>query len=152
MLRLVLSKEHMRRLLFATTAALLICGVGSATEAGRSVPWHLKDAAFRIRIEKDSAYSQIPDVHLSDLKKKKNWTGTYYRLNGKVYKKGITMTCPGKATYKNQKQHRRFVALAGLNDKADSDMSVILEVFADKRRLYKSEPVTKHKPDYFYKQ
>ncbi len=146
MLRIVLSKEHMRRLLFAAVAALLICRIGSATEAGRSVPWHLKDAAFRIRIEKDSAYSQIPDVHLSDLKQKKNWTGTYYKLNGKVYKKGITMTCPGKATYKNQKQHRRFVALAGLNDRADSDMSVIFEVFADKRRLYKSEPVTKHMP------
>ena len=146
MLRIVLSMEHIRRLLFAAAAALLICGTGSAAETGRSVSWHLEDAAFRFRIEKDPAYSQIPDVHLSDLKKKRNWTGSYYRLNGKVYKKGITMSCPGEASYKHEKQHRRFVALAGLNDRADSDMSVSFEVYADKRRLYKSEPLTKHMP------
>jgi len=149
MLRIVLSIEQIRRLLCAVAATLLICGIGSAADAGRSVPWHLEDAAFRFRIEKDSAYSQVPDVHLSDLKKsedKRQWSGTYYRLNGKVYKKGITMSCPAKVTYKHQKQHGRFVALAGLNDRADSDMSVSFEVYADKRRLYKSEPLTKHMP------
>ncbi|MCH8120068.1 MAG: NPCBM/NEW2 domain-containing protein [Planctomycetes bacterium] len=146
MLKIVLSIEHIRRLLFAVAAALLICGIGSAAETGRSVSWHLEDAAFRFRIEKDPAYSQIPDVHLSDLKKKRNWTGAYYRLNGKVYKKGVTMSCPGEASYKHEKQHRRFVALAGLNDRADSDMSVSFEVYANKRRLYRSEPLTKHMP------
>jgi len=145
-------------LLWSAVAAFLIClpcfaftkqnGEGAA-ETRRSVPWHLEDAALRFRIEKDPAYSQIPDVHLSDLKKskdKRQWSGTYYRLNGKVYKKGITMSCPGEVTYKNQKQHRRFVALAGLNDRADPNMSVSFEVFADKRRLYRSEPITKHMP------
>jgi len=149
MLRIVLSIEQIRRLLCAVATTLLICGIGSAADAGRSVPWHLEDAAFRFRIEKDPAYSQVPDVHLSDLKKsedKRQWSGTYYRLNGKVYKKGITMSCPAKVTYKHQKQHGRFVALAGLNDRADSDMSVSFEVYADKRRLYKSEPLTKHMP------
>ncbi len=146
MLKIILSIEHIRRLLFAAAAALLICGTSSASETGRSVPWHLEDAALRFRIEKDPAYSQIPDVHLSDLKKKRKWTGSYYRLNGKVYKKGINMTCPREVTYKHEKQHRRFVALAGLNDGADSDMSVSFEVYADKRRLYKSEPLTKHMP------
>jgi len=145
-------------LLWSAVAAFLIClpcfaftkqnGEGAA-EAERYIPWHLEEAELRFRIEKDPAYSQIPDVHLSDLKKskdKRQWSGTYYRLNGKVYKKGITMTCPGKVTYKNQKQHRRFVALAGLNDRADSNMSVSFEVFADKRRLYRSEPITKYMP------
>ena len=146
MLKIVLSIEHIRRLLFAAATALLICGIGSAAETGRSVSWHLEDAAFRFRIEKDPAYSQIPDVHLSDLKKKRKWAGSYYRLNGKVYKKGITMSCPGEASYKHEKQHRRFVALAGLNDRADSDMSVSFEVYADKRRLYRSGPLTKHMP------
>ncbi len=146
MLRIVLSIEHIRRLLFVAAAALFVCNIGWAAETGRSVSWHLEDAAFRFRIEKDPAYSQIPDVHLSDLKKKRNWTGTYYRLNGKVYKKGITMSCPAKVSYKHEKQHRRFVALAGLNDRADSDVSVSFEVYADKRRLYKSEPLTKHMP------
>ena len=70
MLRIVLSIEHIRRLLFAAAAALLICGTSSAAETGRSVPWHLEDAALRFRIEKDPVYPQIPDVHLSDLKKK----------------------------------------------------------------------------------
>ena len=149
MLKIVLSIEQIRRLLFAAATALLICGIGRAAETRRSVPWHLEDAALRFRIEKDTDYSQIPDVHLSDLKKskdKRQWSGTYYKLNGKVYKKGITMSCPGKVTYKNQKQHRRFVALAGLNDRADSDMSVSFEVFADKRRLYRSETISKYMP------
>jgi len=146
MLKIILSIEHIRRLLFAAAAALFVCNIGWAAETGRSVPWHLEDAALRFRIEKDPAYSQIPDVHLSDLKKKRKWTGSYYRLNGKVYKKGINMTCPREVTYKHEKQHRRFVALAGLNDGADSDMSVSFEVYADKRRLYKSEPLTKHMP------
>ncbi|HUU17915.1 MAG TPA: NPCBM/NEW2 domain-containing protein [Sedimentisphaerales bacterium] len=146
MLKIMLSIEHIRRLLFAAAAALFVCNIGWAAEVGRSVPWHLEDAAFRFRIEKDPAHSQIPDVHLSDLKKKKKWTGSYYRLNGKVYKKGINMTCPGEVTYKHENQHRRFVALAGLNDRADSDMSVSFEIYADKRRVYKSEPLTKHMP------
>ena len=146
MLKIMLSIEPIRRLLFAAAAALLICSISSAAETGMSVPWHLEDAAFRFRIEKDQAHSQIPDVHLFDLKKKRNWTGSYYRLNGKVYKKGINMTCPGEVTYKHEKQHRRFVALAGLNDRADSDMSVSFEIYADKRRVYKSEPLTKQMP------
>ena len=134
-------------LLCAAAIVLFLCNVVRTAESGRSVPWHLEDAAFRIRIEKDPAYSQGPDVHLSDSKKskdKRQWNGSYYRLNGKVYKKGITLSCPGKATYKHQKEHRRFVALAGLSSRADPNMSVRLEVFADKRRIYRSEPITKY--------
>ena len=171
MLKIMLSIEHIRRLLFAA-AALLICGIVNAAETGSpapiaqeqkieirrqtkmsrgrtigaGVPWHLEDAELRFRIEKDNTYSQIPDVHLSDLNKKRKWNGSYYRLNGKVYKKGINMTCPGEVTYKHEKQHRRFVALAGLNNRADSDMSVSFEIYADKRRVYRSEPLTKHMP------
>ncbi len=146
MLKIMLSIEHIRRLLFAATAALFVCNISLAAEAERYIPWHLEEAELRFRIEKDDTYSQIPDVHLSDLNKKKKWTGSYYRLNGKVYKKGINMTCPKEVTYKHEKQHRRFVALAGLNDRADSDMSVSFEIYADKRRVYKSEPLAKHMP------
>jgi hypothetical protein len=56
------------------------------------------------------------------------------------------MTCPGEVTYENQKQHRRFVALAGLNDRADANMSVSFEVYADKRRLHRTEPITTNMP------
>ncbi len=172
MLKIMLSIEHIRRLLFAATAALFVCNISLAAEAGSpapiaqeqtleirrqtkmsrgrtigaGVPWHLEEAELRFRIEKDNTYSQIPDVHLSDLNKKRKWTGSYYRLNGKVYKKGINMTCPGEVSYKHEKQHRRFVALAGLNDRADPGMSVSFEIYADKRRVYKSEPLTKHMP------
>ena len=147
MLKVVLLKVRIIWLLCAAAIVLFICNVVRTAESGRSVPWHLEDAAFRIRIEKDPAYSQGPDVHLSDSKKskdKRQWNGSYYRLNGKVYKKGITLSCPGKATYKHQKEHRRFVALAGLSSRADPNMSVRLEVFADKRRIYRSEPITKY--------
>ncbi|MDT8302104.1 MAG: NPCBM/NEW2 domain-containing protein [Sedimentisphaerales bacterium] len=134
-------------LMCGAAMVLLVCDIGLASQNGRSVPWHLDSAAFRIRIEKDSAYSQAPDVHLSDSRKsedKRQWNGSYYRLNGKVYKKGITLSCPGQATYKHKKEYRRFVALAGLTSMADPNMSVRLEVFADKRRIYKSEPITKY--------
>jgi hypothetical protein len=133
-------------MLFAA-AVFLFCYTGRASEDSRSVPWHYDDAKFRIRIEKDPTYAQAPDVHLSDSRKSENerqWNGSYYRLNGKVYKKGITMSCPGKASYKHKKEYRRFVALAGLTDRADPNMSVRLEVYADKRRIYKSEPITKY--------
>ena len=147
MLKIVLLKGWIIWLLCAAAIVLVSCDVGQTAENGRSVPWHLDDAAFRIRIEKDPAYSQAPDVHLSDSRKsedKRQWNGSYYRLNGKVYKKGITMSCPGKATYKHKKECRRFVALAGLSDRADPNISVRLEVYADKRRIYKSEPMTKY--------
>ena len=147
MLKVVFSKGWNIWLLCAAAMVLLVCDIGLASQNGRSVPWHLDNAAFRIRIEKDSAYSQAPDVHLSDSKKskdKRQWNGSYYRLNGKVYKKGITLSCPGKATYKHKKEYRRFVALAGLSSRADPNMSVRLDVFADKRRIYKSEPITKY--------
>jgi hypothetical protein len=132
--------------------ALLVCPYsfafaqqndGSAAEAGRSVPWHLEDAELRVRIEKDDSYSQVPDVHLSDLKKKREFTGTYYKLNGKVYKKGIAMSAPATVTYKHEKDHGRFVALAGLADRASSDAQISLEVYADKKRIYRSGLVTK---------
>jgi len=147
MLKVVFLKRWYMGLLGAAAIVLLVCDIGLASQNGRSVPWHIEDAAFRIRIDKDPAYSQAPDVHLSDSRKsedKRQWNGSYYRLNGKVYKKGITMSCPGKATYKHQKEYRRFVALAGLSSRADPNMSVRLDVFADKRRIYRSEPITKY--------
>ena len=125
--------------------------------AGRYIPWHLEEAEMRFRIEKDPDYSQIPDVHLSDLsggqtglEKKREWTGTYYNLNGKVYKKGIEMSAPATVTYKHEKEHGHFVALAGLADRASSEAQVTFEIYADlsggqtgKKRLYRSVPVTK---------
>jgi outer membrane protein assembly factor BamD (BamD/ComL family) len=147
MLKVVISKGRILWLLWAAVIAMLVCDTGWTSEDERSVPWHLEDAKFRIRIEKDPAYAQVPEVHLSDSRKSENerqWNGSYHRLNGKVYKKGITISCPGEVSYKHQKEYRRFVALAGLTDRADPNMSVRLEVYADKRRIFKSEPITKY--------
>ena len=139
-------------LLWSAVAAFFIClpcfaftkqNDEGAAEAERYIPWHLEEAELRFRIEKDPDYSQIPDVHLSDLKKKREWNGTYYRLNGKVYKKGVTMSAPATVTYKHEKEHGHFVALAGLADRASSDAQVTFVIYADKKRLYKSNPVTK---------
>ena len=158
MLKIVLSIEHIRRLLFAAAAALLLCSNCWAAEIGRSVSWDVEDATLRFRIEKDHGYAQVPDVHVSDLqatkgpsdlkksKPKGQWAGTYYRVNGKVYKKGIAVSSATTVVYKNQKEYGRFVALAGVNDRADPNASVSFEVYADKRRLYKSRPLTKQMP------
>ncbi len=158
MLKIVLSIEHIRRLLFAAAAALLLCSNCWAGEIRRSVPWDVEDATLRFRIEKDHSYAQVPDVYVSDLKATKGpsdlkksktkgqWAGTYHRVNGKVYKKGIAVSLATTVVYKNQKEYGRFVALAGVNDRADPNASVSFEVYADKRRLYKSRPLTKQMP------
>lgn len=158
MLKIVLSIEHIRWFLFAVAAALLLCSSSWATEIGRSVPWDVKNATLRFRIDKDHNYAQVPDVFISDLKATKGpsdlkqsktkgqWGGTYHRVNGKVYKKGIAVSSATTVVYKNQKEYGRFVALAGINDRADPNASVSFEVYADKRRLYKSRPLTKQMP------
>jgi len=156
MLKIVLSIEHIRR--FAAAAALLLCSNCWAGEIRRSVPWDVEDATLRFRIDKDHNYAQVPDVYVSDLKATKGpsdlkksktkgqWAGTYHRVNGKVYKKGIAVSSATTVVYKNQKEYGRFVALAGVNDRADPNASVSFEVYADKRRLYKSRPLTKQMP------
>ena len=127
MLKIVLSIEHIRR--FAAAAALLLCSNCWAGEIRRSVPWDVEDATLRFRIDKDHNYAQVPDVYVSDLKATKGpsdlkksktkgqWAGTYHRVNGKVYKKGIAVSSATTVVYKNQKEYGRFVALAGVNDR-----------------------------------
>jgi len=129
-----------------------------ASEIGRDDSWDVEDATLRFRIEKDYSYAQPPDVYVSDLqatkgpsdlkqaKTDKQWAGTYYRVNEQVYKKAIAVSSAATVVYKNQKEYGRFVALAGINDRADPNASVSFEVYADERRLYKSMPLTKQMP------
>ncbi|MFB0525201.1 MAG: NPCBM/NEW2 domain-containing protein, partial [Phycisphaerae bacterium] len=143
-----------------TLAILVICSVPAAilaAEAPESL-WPVEDATLRFRIEKDDTYPQVPDVYLSDLqavkgpsdlkkpKTKGQWAGTYYRLNGKFYKEGIAVSAPATVIYKSQKEYGHFVALVGVSDRADPNASVRFEVWADKRRLFKSELLTKQMP------
>ena len=139
----------------AVTTALLMAGYCSAVDSGSSDLWHVENATLRFRIEKDDAYSQVPDIFLSDLqavkgpsdlKKPKNkgqWDGRYYRLNRKVYKKGITVSAPATVVYESQKEYGHFVALVGVSDRAEPNVSVSFEVWADKRRLFKSQFLTR---------
>jgi tetratricopeptide (TPR) repeat protein len=129
-----------------------------ASEIERSDSWDIEDATLRFRIEKDHSYAQLPDVHVSDLQATKGpsdlkesrtkgqWAGTYYRVNEQVYKKAIAVSSAATVVYKNQKEYGRFVALAGVDDRADPNASVSFEVYADERRLYKSRPLTKQMP------
>jgi len=148
--------EH--QVLCAVAVASLICSISRASEIGRSVSWDVEDATLRFRIEKDHTYPQVPDVHLSDLKAEKGsssvrksktngqWAGRYYELNGKLYKGGIAISAPANAVYKYQKEFGRFVALAGVSDRADPNASASFEVYADWRELYKSGLLTKQMP------
>jgi len=126
-----------------------------ASEIEKTESWDVEDATLRFRIEKDYSYAQLPDVYVSDLqatkgpsdlkeaKTNRQWAGTYYRVNEQVYKKAIAVSSAATVVYKNQKEYGRFVALAGVDDRADPNASVSFEVYADERRLYKSRPLTK---------
>jgi hypothetical protein len=99
---------------------------------------------LKLRVELDPNQPQVPDHHLSQVRHRKHkWSGRYYKLDGKLYKEVRAMTCPATATYRCKKEYRRFVALVGLDERVEASDSVVFEVFADKRRLYTSPPVTK---------
>jgi len=152
------SRLVLHRVLRAVTVALLTASYCPAAASDKSYLWPVEDAMLRFRIEKDDTYSQVPDVYLSsleavkgpsDLKKPKTkgrWPGTYYRLNRKVYKEGIRVSAPGTVIYKHQKEYGHFVAFAGISDRADPNASISFEVWADKRRLFKSDLLTKQMP------
>jgi hypothetical protein len=136
-------------------AVLLVCMGSWASEIEQGVSWHVKEAELRFRIEQDPHHAGVPDVCLSELKADKGpsdlrrpkaegkWSGKYCRLSGKLYKEGVTISAPTTVVYKNQQEYGRFVALIGVSDRADSDASVRFEVWADRRRLYESGPLTK---------
>lgn len=136
-------------------AVLLVCMGSWASETGQGVSWHVKGAALRFRIEQDPHHAGVPDVYLSELKAEKGpsdlrkpkakgkWSGKYYRLGGRLYKEGVTISAPTTVVYKNQQEYGRFVALIGVSDRAGSDASVRFEVWADRRRLYESGPLTR---------
>ncbi len=149
------SRLVLHRVLRAVTAALLMASYCPADVSDKSDVWHFEDATLRFRIEKDDTYPQIPDICLSDLQAVKGpsdlkkpkaegrWDGRYYRLNKKVYKKGIAISAPATVVYKSQKEYGRFVALVGVSDRADPNATAGFEIWADRRRLFKSELLTK---------
>jgi hypothetical protein len=138
------------------TGLLLACACPGANAAERSDTWHVADATLRFRIERDDGYAPVPDVHLRELRAKKGhsnlkkaiskggWSGRYYRVGGKRYKRAIAVSAGSTIVYKCSREYGRFVALAGLSDRAGQDATARFEVHADERRLYKSDPLARH--------
>jgi hypothetical protein len=120
--------------------------------------WHENDAGVRFRIEKDYSHSLIPDVSLLDIppdKKKskhvKKWIeenrwNKQYRINGKLCQNVLPSFGSSYITYNLNRDYIHFVARAGIVDRADPNTSVIFEVYADKRLIYRAGPLTPEKP------
>jgi hypothetical protein len=107
--------------------------------------WHVPGAVLKFTIEADANQPQVPGVDISGQKRGKvDWSGAYYRIDGKTYKNAVVMTCPGKAAYPCKEEFRRFVALIGVREDAGESASIVFEVFAGERRLYTSPPMTRY--------
>ncbi|MCL5282283.1 MAG: hypothetical protein M1376_20550, partial [Planctomycetes bacterium] len=90
----------------------LLSGLCCAASAS-SDSWQVPGAVLKFTIEADPNQPQVPGIDISG-KKRENWSGAYYRIDGKTYKNAVAMTCPGKAVYGCKENYRRFVALIGV--------------------------------------
>lgn len=107
--------------------------------------WQVPEAILKFTIEADPNQPQVPGVDISGQKSGKvDWSGAYYRIDGKTYKNAVAMTCPGKAAYPCKEDYRRFVALIGVREDAGETASIVFEVFAGERKLFSSPPLTKY--------
>jgi len=118
-----------------------LCPVASAASGS----WHVPEAVLRFTIEADPNQPQTPGVDISGQRSGKvDWSGAYYRIDGKTYKNPIAMISPGKAVYACKDDFRRFVSLIGVREDASESTRIVFEVFAGERRLYVSPPLTKY--------
>jgi len=117
----------------------LLCSVAFAS----SDSWQVPGAVLKFTVEADPNQPQAPSVDISG-QKRENWSGAYYRIDGKTYKNAVAMTCPGKAVYGCKEDFRRFVALIGVREDAGESATIVFEVFAGTRKLYTSPPLTKY--------
>jgi tetratricopeptide (TPR) repeat protein len=110
-----------------------------------SASWQVPGAALKFTIEADPNQPQVPGVDISGRKSSSaDWSGAYYRIDGKTYKDAIAMTCPGKTAYGCREEFRRFIALIGVREDAGESASIVFEVYAGNRKLYSSPPLTKY--------
>ena len=126
-------------------------GVSRTSGAAATLTWHVKEAVTRYRIEKDDAYARMPDVSLLDLpfdegsspankfRYDKRSRSRYFRLGAKMYYDGIGVYSAATAVYKIEGRYGRFVALVGVDDRADSGDRARVEVQADGKTLYESQ-------------
>ena len=119
----------------------LLYGVASASSSS----WQVPAAVLKFTIEADPNQPQTPGIDISGQDNSKvSWSGAYYRIDGKTYKRSVAMTCPGQAVYACKDEFRRFVALIGVREDAGESASIVFEVFASTRKLYSSPPLTKY--------
>ena len=116
----------------------LCCAVSASSDA-----WQVPGAVLKFTIEADPNQPQVPSIDISG-QKRENWSGAYYRIDGKTYKNAVAMTCPGKAVYGCKEDYRRFVALIGVREDAGESATIVFEVFAGTRKLYTSPPLTRY--------
>jgi len=136
---------------------MLVAVVASAAarseEIASSPSWHVKNAEVRFRVEKDYTKSIIPHISLLDVQpdkksesvwkwiQKNRWTERR-RINGKLCLNALPTFGSRPIIYNLNREVTHFVARAVITDGADPNTSVIFEVYADKRLIYKSEPLT----------
>ncbi|MBM4024230.1 MAG: hypothetical protein FJ280_02335 [Planctomycetes bacterium] len=122
---------------------LCLCSVAPASSGS----WHVPGAVLRFTIEADPNQPQMPAVDISGKKRAEaTWSGGYYRIDGKTYKRVIPMACPGKASYACKEDFRRLTALIGVREDAGESAAIVFEVWAGPRKLYSSPPLTRHAP------
>ncbi len=125
--------------------ALVLTSLLWSSALASSGSWHVPEAVLRFTIEADPNQPQVPGVDISGKKSSEvDWSGAYYRIDGKTYKRAIAMTCPGKASYACKEDLRRFVALVGVREDAAESASIVFEVLAGTRKLYSSPSMTRH--------
>jgi len=145
---------RIKYLLCCVLMAVVTSAAARSGEITSSPSWHAKNAAVRFRIEKDDTKSIIPQISLLDVQpdkksqnvwkwiQKNRWTERR-RVNGKLCLNALTTFSSKPIIYNLNREVTHFVARAVITDGADPNTSVIFEVYADKRLIYKTKPLTK---------
>jgi len=137
--------------------ALCLCTGVRSQEAADSLPWHQKNAVLRFRVEKDDMQSLIPNVSLLDVEPdkksenvkkwiEKNRWDQKPRVKGELCQNFFPSFGSGPIVYNLHKDFTHFVARAAIVDGADPNTAVNFEVYADKRLIFRSGPLTPQRP------
>jgi len=143
--------------LLSLLMAACFCAGARSQEATDSLPWHQKNAVLRFRIEKDDTHSLVPNVSLLDVEPdkksenvkkwiEKNRWDQKPRVRGELCQNFLPSFGSGPIVYNLHKDFTHFVARAAIVDGADPNTAVNFEVYADKRLIFRSGPLTPQQP------
>ena len=136
---------------------LCLCANVRSQDAADSLAWHEQDAVLRFRVEKDDTQSLIPNVSLLDVEPDKKSEGAKKwieknrwdqkpRVKGELCQNFLPSFGSSPIVYNLHRDFSHFVARAVIVDGADPNTSVIFEVHADKRLIFRSGPLTAGRP------